>query len=107
MHGASGCQNSNTIRSGDDWLKANLPAMIDYSNAHRGVIFVVFDEGSATLTLPFIAIGPGVKKGYVGGVQYTHRSLIKSVERIFGLPLLAKVAGDDDFADLFESGRFP
>jgi hypothetical protein len=107
MHGASGCPSSNTIRAGDDWLGANLPAMIDYANGHHGVIFLVWDEGSATLTMPFLAVGPGVKKGYVGNVRYTHRSLVKSVERIFGLPALAKVAGDQDFADLFESGRFP
>ncbi len=107
MHGAAGCPNSNTIRSGDDWLGANLPPLIDYVNGHEGVIFVVWDEGSATLKIPFLAIGPGVKKNYVGAVSYTHRSLIKSVERIFGLPYLATVAADHDFADLFEEGRFP
>lgn len=107
MHGAAGCPNSNTIRSGDDWLSTNLPPLIDYVNGHEGVIFVVWDEGSATLKIPFLAIGPGVKKNYVGAISYTHRSLVKSVERIFGLPYLATVAADHDFADLFEDGRFP
>jgi hypothetical protein len=107
MHGGTSCASSNTIRSGDDWLKANLPAMIEYASAHRGVIFIVFDEGSSTLTLPFIAIGSSVKRGYVGGVTYSHRSLVKSIERIFGLPILPKVASDNDFADLFMNGGFP
>jgi len=48
-----------------------------------------------------------VKKAYVGGVTYSHRSLAKSIERIFGLPILPKVASDNDFADLFMNGGFP
>jgi hypothetical protein len=107
MHGAAGCPNSNTIRSGDDWLSTNLPPLIDYVNGHEGVIFVVWDEGSATLKIPFLAIGPGVKENYLGAISYTHRSLVKSIERIFGLPYLATVAADHDFADLFKDGRFP
>ena len=63
MHGASGCPQSDTIRAGDDWLATNLPPIIDYATTHAGVIFLVWDEGSATLKIPFLAIGPGVKKG--------------------------------------------
>jgi hypothetical protein len=107
MHGAGGCPDSNTIRSGDDWLSTNLPPLIDYANANRGVIFIVWDEGAATLDIPFIAVGPKVKKGHVGTVHYTHGSLVKSVERIFGLPFLSTVAGENDLADLFEDGSFP
>ncbi|HEX3595969.1 MAG TPA: alkaline phosphatase family protein [Polyangiaceae bacterium] len=107
MHGAAGCPNSNSIRSGDDWLGANLPALITYAAAHKGVVFVLWDEGAATLSIPFLAIGPTVKKNYVGNVKYTHGSVVKSVERIFGLPYLAKVAGENDFTDLFEPGSFP
>jgi len=40
MHGASGCPDSNTIRSGDTWLKNELPRLISYVNAHAGVIFL-------------------------------------------------------------------
>ena len=107
MHGASGCPNSNTIRSGDDWLKAELPRIITWANSHSAVIFITWDEGSSTTKMPFLAVGPGVKVGYAGGVSYTHSSIIKSVEEILGLPFLATVSGSNDLADLFQPGFFP
>ncbi|HEX4336831.1 MAG TPA: alkaline phosphatase family protein [Polyangiaceae bacterium] len=107
MHGAVGCPNSNTIRSGDDWLAANLPGIITYANGHHGVVFILWDEGVSTLSIPFLAIGPTVKKNYIGKVKYTHASVIKSVETIFGLPFLDKVKNENDFVDLFEPGSFP
>jgi hypothetical protein len=107
MHGQAGCPNSNAIRSGDDWLKDNLPALEAYASGHRGVIFIVWDEGASTETIPFLAIGPSVKKNFVSKVQFTHTSVVKSVEEIFGLPYLATVKNATDLSDLFESGRFP
>ncbi|MEK8030171.1 alkaline phosphatase family protein [Ideonella sp. DXS29W] len=107
MHGDIGCPNSNEIRAGDNWLKKNLPPIIDYVNAHQGAIFLVWDEGSNTNLMPFIAVGPGVKKGYASSVKLDHSSLLKSVEEILQLPLLATVSGATDFADLFQAGQFP
>jgi hypothetical protein len=107
MHGATGCPNSNTIRSGDDWLKAELPRIINYATTHAGIVFITWDEGSATTKVPFLAVGPGVKAGYAGAVSYDHGSLVKSVERILGLPFLSTVSGKNDFTDLFNAGFFP
>lgn len=107
MHGQSGCPNSNTVRAGDDWLRAELPRLIDWVTLHAGVIFITWDEGSATTKVPFLAIGPGVKANYAGAVAYDHGSIIKSVEEIFSLPILSKVSGVNDLADLFAAGFFP
>jgi len=107
MHGQVGCPNKNVVQAGDEWLAQNLPAMIDYVTAHGGVVFVVFDEGEHSATMPFFAAGPGVKKGYRGSVRYTHSSLLKSVELMLGLPVLARVADANDFSDLFELHAFP
>jgi hypothetical protein len=81
MHGASGCPNSNTIKSGDDWLKANMPALISFVNANQGVIYITWDESESTSFAPFLAVGPHVKVGYNGSVAYTHSSLLKSIEK--------------------------
>jgi hypothetical protein len=107
MHGATGCPNSNSIRSGDDWLKAQLPRIINYATTHAGTIFITWDEGNATTKMPFLVVGPGVKANYAGAVSYTHSSLVKSVERILGLPILSTVSGSNDFTDLFNAGFFP
>lgn len=107
MHGQSGCPNSNTIRAGDDWLAANLPSLISYANAHAGVIFIAFDEGSATSKIPFLAVGPHVKAGFAGAVSYTHGSMVKTVERILELPILATVSSTNDLSDLIGTGFYP
>jgi hypothetical protein len=107
MHGATGCPGSDDIRSGDNWLAAALPPLIDYANANDGVIFLVWDEpvgGSALI--PFVAIGPQVKPGYASSVRFTHSSLTKTVEEIFGLPILPTVTSANDLSDLFQPGAF-
>jgi hypothetical protein len=108
MHGDASCPGSDDILAGDQWLRANLPPLIDYVTAHAGVIFIVWDEpeGGSSL-IPFLAIGPHVKAGYAGPVAYTHGSLTRSIEQIFALPLLSTVAGTNDFRDLFDAGFFP
>jgi len=107
MHGQFGCASVDLIRPGDDWLAAHMPELITFCNANAGVVFVVWDEGETTDKLPFVAVGPSVKKGYVSNVKYTHGSLVKTVERIFGLPVLPAVSGDSDFGDLLETGALP
>ncbi len=108
MHGATGCPNSDVIAAGDSWLASNLPPIIQYANAHDGVIFIVWDEpeGGSPL-IPFLAIGPHIKPGYASSVSVTHSALVKTVEKIFGLPLLPTVAAANDFGDLFQAGFYP
>ncbi|HVV52022.1 MAG TPA: alkaline phosphatase family protein, partial [Polyangia bacterium] len=108
MHGDSACPSSNEIAAGDAWLSANLPPIISFVNAHQGVLFIIWDEpeGGSPL-MPFVAVGPGVKPGYAGAVSYTHSSFTRSIDEIFGLPVLSTVTGAKDLADLFQPGMFP
>jgi phosphatidylinositol-3-phosphatase len=107
MHGDSACPSSNVVAAGDAWLSANLPPMIDFVNAHQGVLFIMWDEPEGGSLMPFVAIGPGVKTGYAGQVAYTHSSFTKSIDEIFGLPVLSTVSGANDLADLFQPAMFP
>jgi len=108
MHGDPACPSSNVIAAGDAWLSANLPPIINFVNAHNGVLFIMWDEPEGGGTqMPFVAIGPHVKSGYAGQVSYTHSSFTKSVDEIFGLPILPTVTGANDLADLFQPATFP
>jgi len=107
MHNQPGCPDENPIRTGDNWLKAELPRLIAYAEKHSSVIFLTFDEGGSTNLLPFIAIGAGVKPHYTSKVRYTHSSQLKSVELILGVPVLPAVSEANDFSDLFLPGSFP
>jgi phospholipase C len=41
--------------------------------------------------VPTLVISPYAKKGYVSGQLYEHSSILKFIERRFGLPTLASV----------------
>jgi phosphatidylinositol-3-phosphatase len=101
MHGSTACPSTDNVGTGDAWLSTALPPLISYVNAQGGVIFVIWDEESH---VPFFAIGPTVKPGYSSPVSLTHRSLTKTVEEAFGLPILPTVEDAPDFGDVFLSG---
>jgi len=107
MHGQRGCPEENPIRTGDKWLASELPRLISYAAQHDAVIFITFDEGSSSIKMPFIAIGAMVKPRYAGTERYNHSSQLKTVERILGLPPLARVATSNDLSDLFKPGTYP
>ena len=101
MHGADGCPDSNLIHAGDTWLSNNLPPLLQFLDQHHSVLFITWDEGEDTLTLPFLALGPTIKSGFVSTKTYTHSSLLKTVERILGVPVLARVKDANDFSEMF------
>jgi hypothetical protein len=108
MHSNSCTGSSDPIKQGDSWLQSNAPAIINYVNAHQGVLIIVWDEPvGSTGTIPLIVVGPHVKPNHVSTVQYSHGSLVKSVEQILALPTLAAVASDNTLTDLFDAGFFP
>jgi hypothetical protein len=88
-------------------LSSELPRIISYVNANAGVIFVEWDEGDATLMMPFLAIGPGVKPGFTGTVTYNHSSIVKSIEAILDLPALSTGSSANDLSNLFNAGQYP
>jgi hypothetical protein len=118
MHGDKNCPESKSdrVKAGDDWLQSELPRMIEWVDKNSGVIFIVWDEGSTKSTkkkkikenkIPFLAIGPGVKVNHASSVKYDHGSLVRSIEEIFDLPILPKVANKNNLADMFKAGSYP
>ena len=110
MHGDASCpQGTNVaanIKAGDTWLSSELPPILDYANAHDGVVFLVWDEGDSSNLIPFLALGPRIKPGAVA-TTYSHSSQVKSIEEMLGVPVLPTVTSANDFADLFQAGMFP
>lgn len=79
--------------TGDAWLQSNVPKL----QANPGTaIFITFDESSggsqgATLPpsngVPMVVVTPSSGAG-VDATQFTHYSLLRTVEDLFGLPCL-------------------
>jgi len=110
MHGAitcsSGISNAANVKAGDTWLSTNLPPLIEYTHKHNAVIMLVWDEGNAGGTMPFVMLGDHVKHG-ADPTVYNHSSQLATVERMLGVPRLAKVADATDFGAMFEPGYLP
>lgn len=102
MHGANGCPSGSDITRGDTWLSNELPRIVTYATAHDSIIYVIWDEGSTTQTIPFFAIGNHVKKG-MATTAYSHSALLKSIEEQLGVPVLPTVSASPDFAAMFDT----
>ena len=120
MHGHLTCPlqlfDSQRIKAGDGWLKQELPALITYAAANKGLILLTWDEpqGSSGFQ-PFVVIGPGVKPGYASEVPLDLSSVLKSLQTVLkvgpadGEAFLGHAAdrGVNDLADFFQPGAYP
>jgi hypothetical protein len=105
MHDSSGCATHNTVKNGDNWLAQALPPILA-SDAYQngGVIFITWDEGEDTSDGPIgmVLLSPDVKVGYSNDIPYTHSSLLRTLQEIFGVqPFLGDAAKATDLSDLF------
>lgn len=114
MHGgvcSNGCLGSLTIgtcvKAGDSWLAAVVPSILSYLSSHDGVLLVVWDEPQTTGPQPFVIVGPHVKQNFTSTRALGHRSYLKSLQQIFGVPVFSNVAASNDFAEFFEPGHYP
>ncbi len=96
----------------DDILKGQkkmaqvIEGLMDSSAWKNSVLFLTFDEGGGFFDhvapprvdayglgfrVPMLIISPYARRGYVSGQLYEHNSILKFIERRFGLPSLASV----------------
>jgi hypothetical protein len=104
MHDVVGCASSDSIRNGDTWLSTELPRILESAAYKRdGVIFITFDEGEpGDGPIALIALSRHAKPGYSNAIPYTHSSLLRTLQHIFGVsPLLGDAANAADLSDLF------
>ncbi|HSY19260.1 MAG TPA: alkaline phosphatase family protein [Candidatus Acidoferrales bacterium] len=127
-HGIHYSGDSANIAQGDNFLAQVIPQiMATPAYQDNGVIIIWWDETEGgddlTRTLPEIIISPLAKgNAYASSVVVNHSSDIKSMEEIFGLPLINNpipvtetnnfggynnVATVNDLSDLFIAGAIP
>jgi photosystem II stability/assembly factor-like uncharacterized protein len=107
MHNSSGCATGNQIWNGDAWLSHEVPKILN-SQAYRngGVLFITWDEAaSGDGPIGLLALSPTARgHGYSNTIYYTHSSLLRTLEEIFGVsPFLGDAANATDLRDLFTS----
>jgi phospholipase C len=83
-----------SLSTGDNWLSGVVPKIINSSEFNSTVLFITYDEGSTNLGVnssqggghvACIIVSPFVKMGYTSQVQYSHYSLLATIEAIYNL----------------------
>jgi len=101
---------NDPIRQTDNWLAANVPAILN-SAAYQsgGALFITWDEGvGGDGPIGMMVHSPSAKGGgYSNTIHYTHGSLLRTVEEIFGVGLLGDAAVQTDLSDLFGTAAPP
>ena len=105
---------NNQVRQGDTWLSQEIPKIMN-STAYtsNGAIFLLWDEGSGSATIPMILLSPLAKgnadgRGYSNNLHYTHSSTLRTLQEIFHVtPFIRDAASAIDLSDLFISPPAP
>jgi acid phosphatase len=117
--------HSGSLQAADQWLQANVPAILarpEFRPGGDGILFIVWDEGtlytdnrcSATVKsgcgghTATLVIGPRVKPGYKSTITYHNENVLKTVCAAMGLstcPGAAQNAAPMD--DFFTAGGSP
>lgn len=98
------------IRQGDAWLSTEVPKVLSsaaYQNG--GALFITWDESEAgDAPIGMLLLSPlGKGGGYNNTIYYTHGSLLRTVEEIFGVSLIRDAASQTDLGDLFKGPAAP
>jgi phosphatidylinositol-3-phosphatase len=88
--------HSCPLSAGDQWLSTLVPKIINSSSFATTALFITYDEGSTNDTaggggqVPTILVSPFARAGYVSHIEYSHYSLLATVEAIFNLGSLGR-----------------
>jgi hypothetical protein len=98
---------NDQIKQTDDWLAANVPALLASKAYGRGgIVVITWDEGEQNSDGPIglIVLAKDAKPAFASMTHYTHASTLKTVQEILGVTPLLRHAGDagvNDLADMF------
>jgi acid phosphatase len=83
---------NNPVRQGDNWLSTNLPTILNSPayTTQSTLVIIVWDEddSSGNNQVPAIFVAKSAKPGFKSSTQYSHYSLLKTVESAWGLSTL-------------------
>lgn len=96
----------NDIQMGQHKMADVINALIASSSWKSSALFLTYDEGGGLfdhvaprqvdayglgMRVPTLVVSPYARRGYVSGYLYEHSSILKFIERRFGLPALASI----------------
>src|SRR5881409_3358003 len=77
--------HDNSVASGDSWLQSWVPQLLSAMSGKHATLFLTYDEGYASPPLVYSGFsGPAAKQAYKSTTSYTHYSLLKLIEDVWG-----------------------
>ena len=88
--------HDDTVARGDEWLRQNLDPYVRWALAHNSLFILTWDEANFwpvdnTNRILTLMVGPMVKPGLYPE-RYDHYGLLRTLEEMWGLPLLGASA---------------
>jgi hypothetical protein len=107
------------VANGDVWLQRNLGAYAEWAKNHNSLLIVTWDEDSSPYhypancsqvinttppanRIPAILVGSIVKNNSTSNQQYNHYDLLRSIEDMYGLPLIGGSQNAKDITDIWK-----
>jgi acid phosphatase len=86
MHNIGAPGDAAAIQRGDQWLKNNLSAYVEWAKTHNSLLILTFDEDDFTQEnhIPTIIVGGPVKPGKYN-VHINHYNVLHTVEAMYGI----------------------
>jgi phosphatidylinositol-3-phosphatase len=82
-----------STQTGDNWLKANLPAILQYDSAHDGLLILTWDEADPDANgknhIATLLLGPMIVSGKYSQ-KVDHYAVLHTIESIAGVACTAK-----------------
>lgn len=81
------CNNMHdcSVSTGDSWLQSWVPRLLSAMGGKKAALFVTYDEGYLSPPLVYSGFsGPAAKQAYKSTAAYTHYSLLKLIEDVWG-----------------------
>jgi acid phosphatase len=94
--------HSGSVAAADQWLKDNVGSYANWAQTHNSLLIVTWDsdDGTAGNQIPTIFVGPMVKPGqYAESID--HHNVLRTVEDMYGLPLLGGSATAASITDVW------
>jgi phosphatidylinositol-3-phosphatase len=96
------------VSTGDAWLGAFLRPLLSSPVLTKGVVFVVFDEGTSSIGggghVPALVLGPTVRPGVRLARPLNHYSLLRTIEQSWHLALLGRSAAASPITGIWRNG---
>lgn len=103
------CTVADMTATIDQWLRMNIPAILNSSAMQSGLLVITLDESESSDAqnggghIAFVMAGTGVKKGFVSATLYQHQSVLRMSLAKLGLNgYPGSAASAPDMNDFFQ-----